>query len=637
MRRLAFIQLAFLVAGCDSLSERPGLRTTTREPDVSAPSATCVSDSDCDDQHDCTDDHCEPAADGLEHCRWSIRADQCFINDVCAAAGEARADDGCDVCDPSRAVQAWTPLADGASCDDHDACTSGDSCHAGTCDGPAVACDDGNGCTRDSCDAASGCVHAALAGYSCDDGVRCTLDDRCTSQGLCAGDLNTCDDGDPCTVDACNEVEGCTHDASTMACEDGDKCTTNDRCSDGVCGAGEPTNCDDGNSCTVDTCDATVGCVHLPTLSPCCIGSDSVCDDRNPCTDDACDPLSGACSYSANHAACDDGDPCTLDDVCADELCTGGRPRPCDDLDPCTDDSCEASFPGYCLSRPRTGGDLACDDRLDCTTNDQCQGGRCVGDASACVCVPDLPSDGIKLTSLQVGASGDPGQGLDVDQSPATCSPAGQCSGGIDNALSVIAGFANDPLRDGADQGDITLVFALSSLAVDPVEVSIFQAKSITPGCNVQTQTCAWLVDRAFLDPTSCEPVAKVFAHLSGDHLVGGGPGTSLPFAIPLDADTSLDVVISNLRLDVTLTQVNGQAAALTGILGGAVPKQTLIDGIESVPADSFNGISKDAILSLVDLLVQNDIDGNGDGVKESASIGVKIIGIDAVISGVGQ
>jgi hypothetical protein len=36
-------------------------------------------------------------------------------------------------------------------------------------------------------------------------------------------------------------------------------------CTGGVCGGGSTTNCDDGNLCTVDTCDSVNGCVHTGT------------------------------------------------------------------------------------------------------------------------------------------------------------------------------------------------------------------------------------------------------------------------------------------------------------------------------------------------------------------------------------
>jgi len=48
-------------------------------------------------------------------------------------------------------------------------------------------------------------------------------------------------------------------------CGDADACNGSESCVSGTCTAGTPPNCDDGKSCTIDSCDATAGCVHTPT------------------------------------------------------------------------------------------------------------------------------------------------------------------------------------------------------------------------------------------------------------------------------------------------------------------------------------------------------------------------------------
>jgi hypothetical protein len=58
-----------------------------------------------------------------------------------------------------------------------------------------------------------------------------------------------CDDGDPCTAEAC--VDGaCTF--PPLPCDDGDACTI-DGCADGTC-VFTPLGCDDGLDCTADGC-----------------------------------------------------------------------------------------------------------------------------------------------------------------------------------------------------------------------------------------------------------------------------------------------------------------------------------------------------------------------------------------------
>ena len=51
------------------------------------------------------------------------------------------------------------------------------------------------------------------------------------------------------------------------------------------------------------------------------------CDDGNPCTDDLCDPTLG-CVYFNNNAPCTDGNACTANDVCSAGACVGGNTAP---------------------------------------------------------------------------------------------------------------------------------------------------------------------------------------------------------------------------------------------------------------------------------------------------------------------
>jgi hypothetical protein len=77
--------------------------------------------------------------------------------------------------------------------------------------------------------------------------------------------LEPCNDNLPCTVDAC-DVGTCTHTNAVegTACEDGDPCTAADTCKSGVCIGGPGPSCNDGDSDTLDYCDSTSGCEHLP-------------------------------------------------------------------------------------------------------------------------------------------------------------------------------------------------------------------------------------------------------------------------------------------------------------------------------------------------------------------------------------
>lgn len=92
--------------------------------------------------------------------------------------------------------------------------TLGAVCGNGTIEA-GEACDDGNTTSGDCCSAA--CAFEP-DGSSCADATVCNGDESCDGAGACQpGAALDCDDGDPCTVDACDDVGGCLNDAAPHA------------------------------------------------------------------------------------------------------------------------------------------------------------------------------------------------------------------------------------------------------------------------------------------------------------------------------------------------------------------------------------------------------------------------------------
>ena len=213
----------------------------------------------------------------------------------------------------------------GIACDDGNVCTTGEICINGACRpvGGRPDCDDGNFCTNDRCDPQTGCIHdssqseglcdngnpctpgvcdpilgcvfsLAPAGTPCDDFDPCTGLDRCDGQGGCVGQ-SVCDDNNPCTDDFCDPASGeCSRAPNSNACDDGNACTgtsTHPDFCNGVCVGGEPVNCDDANACNgSESCNPITGCVA---------GTPPVCDDGSCCTLDGCNPSTG-CTHLPN-------------------------------------------------------------------------------------------------------------------------------------------------------------------------------------------------------------------------------------------------------------------------------------------------------------------------------------------------
>ena len=320
--------------------------------------------------------------------------DFCTIGDVCAdgkceqgVAAVCADNNLCtdDVCLPGEGCE-FSPNDE--LCDDQNACTVGDQCEAGECVAgeETLGCDDANPCTVDSCLPTSGCQSVPTDG-ECDDNNECTTGDACKNGWCVPAGTADCDDGNSCTQDSCDPPTGCVHEPLGGSCSDGDPCTSNDQCVNGACVAGPGLDCNDGNSCTLDSCvdgqchheniDAECDDGNACTVGDACIDGTCTfkaalaCNDQDLCTTDACDPLQG-CIHSLNEAPCDDGSVCTIGDHCHLGACISSGELTCDDGNPCTDDVCNAV--SGCSFSPNQA---PCNDSNACTLEDKCNAGAC--------------------------------------------------------------------------------------------------------------------------------------------------------------------------------------------------------------------------------------------------------------------
>ncbi len=251
-------------------------------------------------------------------------------------------------------------------------------------------CDDGFSCTVDECQDRGGrrvCVRTAVDSrcsdrpapattcqqWRCDpaafgpgpgdgcvladveDGTSCYDGDYCNGQDTCQGGMCT-----PSNVDPCAAVgRSCVEDADTCGCNSDDDC---------------PRECG-----TLSGGGGTPGCKPLCDPSRLqCVGclNDAQCDDGNPCTADSCDATSNTC-VNANIDA--GSGSCTLDGGSSSGVCDGaGGCVPCVDTSDGTDPGCSASTP-HC-NGTRCVECLLSDDcpasPVDCKYR-SCQGGSC--------------------------------------------------------------------------------------------------------------------------------------------------------------------------------------------------------------------------------------------------------------------
>jgi hypothetical protein len=258
-------------------------------------------------------------------------------------------------CSGGTCVTAADPARDGESCG------GGKVCRNGTCACPSGTRDCGGTCRQ--CCADSDCPGATCSAAVCIDGA-CGLT---PIEGCCTED-GECDDGDPCTVDTCDPTSHtCRHDAAA---------------------AGTP--CDDGNPCTVDdACDGA---------GTCATGSSKDCAAAgDQCNDAACDTATGTCVKhpKADGTGCDDGNPCTSNTICQQGACGGGTVKDCSAAgDQCNDGVCNPAT-GNCVKSAKPDG-TPCDDGVSCSFQDICRHGVC-GNPSIC--------ESIKTGSVCVGTN----------------------------------------------------------------------------------------------------------------------------------------------------------------------------------------------------------------------------------------
>lgn len=235
---LVAITAALLGLGCERSTTTPG----------SDAGHGCTATSECDDALPCTVDAC--AIGGV--CTHTP------LDELCTGAGEH--------CDAELGCTTTRTCATTLECDDAIACTV-DVCGAsGICEYTAIdarctdeaapVCAVGEGCVAGT----TGCASTA----ECDDDVECTVD-SCGVDGVCAHRAvdSLCDTsvGQRCASTGCVTPMPCATDDD---CQDGDFCNGSERCiaEFGCMAATMTPRCDDSDACTVDTCDAALGCVY---------------------------------------------------------------------------------------------------------------------------------------------------------------------------------------------------------------------------------------------------------------------------------------------------------------------------------------------------------------------------------------
>ncbi len=261
------------------------------------------------------------------------------------------------------------------------------------------------------------CIGAASVLPTCERSV--TIDPCASFTCGCTADAD-CDDGDACTIDTCDGNGDCQY--APLDCDDGDVCNGDETC-DAIngCQAGTPLNCDDGDACNGDeTCDPINGCQAGTPLD---------CDDGIACTVDSCDPVNG-CINTPDDSSCDNGDVCDGIETC-DPVngCITSPGLNCDDGNPCNGiETCDPVNGCQAGTAPTCGDgvcDVSCGETFancadcSCTDDSECNDGNVCNGEEICD-----PVDGCQAGTPLDCDDGDACNGEEI------CDPVDGCQAG---------------------------------------------------------------------------------------------------------------------------------------------------------------------------------------------------------------
>ena len=151
------------------------------------------------------------------------------------------------------------------------------------------------------------------------------------------------------------------------------------------------------------------------------------------------------------------------------------------------------------------------------------------------------------------------------------------------------------------------------------------------PFCDFQYDECAYVVFQDALDVDCSGIMSFDNAVLEGNALTAGGTNYTFGFQASLIGGAIMTISIANARIEATIqfTQGGTQVFSIQGFLGGAVDKGELLDTIAKLP-DEVLPMDKETVVGLLDTLIVNDLDTDGDGTPDAASVAIRFDAIPA-------
>ena len=156
----------------------------------------------------------------------------------------------------------------------------------------------------------------------------------------------------------------------------------------------------------------------------------------------------------------------------------------------------------------------------------------------------------------------------------------------------------------------------------------------VNEACSFMTSTCAFDIDAGMFDE-ECNPMVFLAgATCDGTNFHAGGVGSNFFFEIPLIEGVPLALELYNATAEGTVTMSGGRMTQMSGILAGAVPKAVIQQALEAVDPDDLP-INADFLMQMINTLIRDDVDIDGDGNADAASLAIVFEAREATIDGV--
>jgi hypothetical protein len=307
-----------------------------------------------------------------------------------------------------------------------------------------------------------------------------------------------------------------------------------------------------------------------------------------------------------------------------------------------SDVSCVGAEMSSCCSRP-VGEECHSEayprDCAGCLPGEVCREGDCVKLAACADEIPTKWTYTARFTHLMV-PDPDEGYGLDVDGDSSTCTPAGSCSGGVDNQLAALIGDGS-PLSTssellgqllGIQRFPRVLVANLASGDKEGAGLGLIPGH---PGDGIDDEECVGAISPQFLSLEECMPQTWLPGLQESDGwLLAGGPDEVADIGFEFE-NYVMSVHVSGLHLGLSINGSEERSVEHTGLIAGAIWQDDLCELIDVAFQLEFVEFELEpgTVKSLLCQSTSSDVDVDGDGHPDAISFGAKFVAVPCVFS----